>query len=255
MACLAIGLATQIVLFLLTGGASGREYGGADAARQIIFFNNPNQLGLWALASACMFGLIAERIGCSKLLMLIVMGCALIATILSLSRAAMIAIVALFVAMNLQRPFLIAIVGAGGMLLVASVDLQLIGFVLERLESIINNPDRDYSRLQDLAQYMFLGAGEGALDRFHSEHQQEIHSIYGTLFFSYGILGALLFSFLLWRVFRLAPMCFLVFVGPILIHGLVHNDLRLSFFWMLLALVISKPQADFRTAALSQHRT
>jgi len=254
--CVFLGMALQLLIFAVVGG---KQYGG-DESRQIIYFNNPNQLGYWALLSASLFAVLVQRIKVSRWVFMIFMGMAFVAALLSLSKAAIISIAALGILMNMKKPIVLIglILGLGGLLLL--VDIELFQRVLTRLGSIGSQSDdsfagRAYDRIWTFPEYLLLGAGEGGLGRFGVGRVFEIHSTLGTLLFSYGIIGFGLFVFAIWQVFWRKAWFSVVFLSPVMLYGLTHNGLRVTLFWMLLALIIAIAPKNKRTLSLATLRT
>ena len=95
---------------------------------------------------------------------------------------------------------------------------------------------RGYDRIWNNAEYIIFGAGEGAVYRFDTFLGGEIHSSVGTLLFSYGILGLLLFLYALGRLGIQDRVC-IKYILVILIYGLAHQGLRSTHFWIFLGLV------------------
>ena len=238
--CVFLGTALQMLIFITVGG---RQYEG-EGFRQIIYFNNPNQLGYWAVLSASMFAVLAQRIKVSWWVFMIFMGMAFMAALLSLSKAAIISIAALGLLMSMKKPIVLLglILAMGGLLLL--VDIELLQNVWYRLGSIGSQSDdsligRAYDRIWTHPEYLLFGAGEGGRSRFGVGKIFEIHSTLGTLLFSYGIIGFGLFALAFWQVFWRKAWFSVVFLGPAMLYGLTHNGLRVTFFWMLLALILS----------------
>jgi hypothetical protein len=100
---------------------------------------------------------------------------------------------------------------------------------------------RGYDRILHHGEFLAFGAGEGALYRFQSGETLEMHSSLGTLLFSYGIVGLLLFARMLWLIARGAGAKPLLFLVPALSYSLAHNGLRQTEFWLLIVLVASLP--------------
>lgn len=246
----AIGLET--VIMLIDPGVYGERGVGT--------FNNPNQLGYWSLlAAACwLVARSGERLGLQDLAILAALT---YLTGLSLSRAAMVSfgvmLVLALLLQRLERGWLAAAVGAlllAAPMLIVHPNLareQLAGvtsqgpqaLVVERLQSIGKQNDdsldaRGYGRLWAYPEHLFLGAGEGAYERFdETGRAMELHSTWATVIFSYGIPGMLAFLFILYTVFRNEARRHLVYFLPIVLYGLTHQGLRFSLFWAFLGLV------------------
>jgi hypothetical protein len=91
---------------------------------------------------------------------------------------------------------------------------------------------RGYDRIVNHPEFWFFGAGEGSFQRFESVLGGEIHSSWGTIFFSYGLIGTLLFLLFFLNVFKYKKNFF--YFMPIFFYGLTHQGLRSTQFWILL---------------------
>lgn len=99
--------------------------------------------------------------------------------------------------------------------------------------------ERGYDRIRHHPEHLVLGAGEGADSRFGPYLQQEgeLHSSIGTLVFSYGVIGAVLFALPLVRLVRRGGGLHVLMLAPAFVYGLSHQGLRFRLFWLLLAAV------------------
>jgi O-Antigen ligase len=225
--------------------------------RQTGTFNNPNQLGYWALLAMACF-LVAKGDERLRLIDLtfILPACYLAA--LSLSKAAIISIAAMLVVsvvgQGMERKLKIAVVA---LLIVASPIIAMetaavgeflsqgtAGAVFERIDNIGKQKDdslagRGYDRIWLYPQYLIFGAGEGAYKRFSLSQAlgQEIHSSFGTILFAYGIFGSVLFALVLCIIFRHAQWRDLVYMSGPVLYGLTHQGLRTTLLWVFLGLV------------------
>ena len=223
---------------------------GNGGIRGSMFFNNPNQLGYYALLVACLIALCQPRLhlGIARTSATL-LGCTYLAFI-SASRAAVGGIAILFVLLTFtNRKVLIASV-------VVIFATSLFGGPLEKImdatekrveyrknESLLES--RGYDRLWKFKEYMFLGAGEGDFDRFSDSPSQskEIHSSAATVLFSYGLVGAALFIAFVLRTLAGAPLRDMLFVVPILVYTVTHQGLRFTMLWILLAVFLAtKPR-------------
>ena len=83
--------------------------------------------------------------------------------------------------------------------------------------------------------YLVLGAGQGATERFDTEG--EVHSTPGTLIFSYGLPGSVLFVLFLWNIVGGDAVRSTLLLAPLLAYGLVHNGLRFPWFWLAVCVI------------------
>lgn len=108
----------------------------------------------------------------------------------------------------------------------------------QRLDSSIT--DRGYDRIVNDPYYFFYGAGEGMYERFvpvATLRPQEIHNTFLSVFFSYGVLGGILFLLFLFRVFKNLPFSLLILILPVIVYNLFHNGIRFSITWVLIAYI------------------
>jgi len=231
---------------------------GGGELRAIGTFRNPNQLGYWSLATlSCWLILKGERpLGLVDLLVIAVGG-ELVA--LALSKAALVSYFALvmlgLIAQGLRRrlrwPVGILVVAMAPLLVVQPMLIEnvaeqgIVAKVVKRLEDIGKQTDdsaqgRHYDRIWRYPEYLVLGAGEGAFERFPNLNGEatvgEMHSTLGTILFSYGIVGLTLFGLLLYQIFRNALRRHFLYFLPLLLYGLTHQGLRLTLLWLALGL-------------------
>jgi hypothetical protein len=223
-------------------------------------FNNPNQLGYYALI-VLTAGLAYSLRGGMSIPVTAAMTAACVYLIArSLSVAAIGALLLTWVLVGIQalrtrRSLAVA-------LLLSFVPLAALGW-FTRGEAVLAGLERRSEQLERLSKYfardrhltwlieypehLILGAGEGAAERFYTSRRgdtedgtnggAEVHSTLGVVLFAYGIPGTALFLLFLWRVVRADPAHALTLVVPLLAYGLAHNGLRFSFFWFCLAVV------------------
>ncbi len=76
----------------------------------------------------------------------------------------------------------------------------------------------------------------------------EIHSSVGTILFSYGIVGSILFLVFTWRLIRRARWRLLILLLPPLLYAGAHQGLRFTMLWTVLAVFVALKELD-RTRA------
>jgi hypothetical protein len=218
--------------------------------RDALFFNNPNQLGYWALLAACLIALTQKRLKIGLLVSGIgITGCAYLA-ILSASRAALAGIAILLILQVFSNPRLI-IAGVIAAVGITSVGGPLSGAIdaSQRRAELEDQKaaggfvvERGYDRLWEYKEYLLLGAGEGDLTRFtdQPEKAHEIHSSAATVLFSYGIVGAVLFLMFMWRVVAGASLRYTLILVPTLAYAIAHQGLRFTMLWVLVAIFIAQ---------------
>lgn len=253
MLCLAIQ-----VLIGISG--SGRTF--KTSFRAILFFNNPNQLGYFSVLAATLIFMVQAS---TKKYLGLAMGgyaCALYVSALALSKAALVSMVSvplifLFGSKSNVGSKLIAIIFCG--LLVISGVFLVNDQVIDRLEARFSNfgaqqqddslEGRAYDRLVKFPEYLVLGAAEGLrLGRFGGGN--EIHSLFATVLFSYGLVGLGLLLVFLIRLFRLVGVKNFSYLVPVAFYNLTHNGIRSPLLWMILALLVVKALKEGRSGTV-----
>lgn len=225
--------------FLVDGGGSER---GA------MFFNNPNQLGYYAVLFASLVWAWSQWSSRSKNTLLTAEIAAYVAagwlTIVSQSRGAISAF-AILVFLRAAARVNVVLLGAAALIGVALMqsDLSLIESMRSRMEHKSQGTNeemsyRGYDRMFNHPNYLWLGAGEGCYWRFRSDHPGEMHSNFGSLLFCYGAVGLGVFLRLFWVTFRDAGVKATLYLAPAMAYGLSHNGLRQSELWILFALTV-----------------
>ncbi|MCX5743406.1 MAG: hypothetical protein NT062_13010 [Proteobacteria bacterium] len=217
--------------------------------RTSLFFNNSNQLGYFSLLAACLISVTQRRVGLGLVKSSIgLTGCAYLA-LLTASRSALIGIGVLFILLMFSNPRVIAIAALAAIGLVLSggpvsdaIDTSQRRMTEDRDPNRNFFEDRGYDRIWENKEYLFTGAAEGHADRFADDtkqHNLEIHSSAGTILFSYGIIGVVLFTIFVWRVVRGAQRRLAFMLLPLLMHSMAHQGLRFSLLWVLLAIFVA----------------
>lgn len=216
----------------------------SGAQRGSLSFNNPNQLGYYVLLVACLIVLLHWRHRLHLVMSsFALVGCGYLAA-LSASRAAMGGIAILFALLVFSRPRVVILISA-----IAIALLYLggpVAAVIDASQDRVRNrkaqvgflAERGYDRIWEHKQYLILGAGEGGMSRF-SETRMEIHSSVGTVLFSYGLVGFVLFMIFLAKLVRGSPLRFAVILVPALVYTLAHQGLRSTTFWIVLAVFVA----------------
>ncbi|MDR0138856.1 hypothetical protein RFW18_13960 [Metabacillus idriensis] len=241
----------QIFMFFLGGGFIG--------GRMTAGFNNPNQLGYYALLVASLLIFTSRKTVKSELVVLGIISSLTLAAV-SLSKAAIISISG-FIIISLftknenkifKRNFIIYFI------LIAIVtgyiyqtttfiqNNQLVLSVQNRINSIGNDSDdslegRGYYRITEFPEYWIFGAGEGGYKRF-GPLGNEFHSTLGNIQVSYGIIGVFLFLRFVFLALKNDNFRSWYIITFILIFGVTHNGIRNTVFWILLALIASQSE-------------
>jgi hypothetical protein len=223
--------------------ASSFVYGGGLYRGQM-FFNNPNQLGYYALLSACLIAVASRRLRLSRLKSgASIAGCAYLA-MLSASRAALAGILVLFAIQIFSNPRIVVLVALASVGLVAArgpvaevIEDTQARTMRTRDTEMTFAEERGYDRIWKHPEHLLLGAGEGDLERFepNPKLRHELHSSLGSLLFGYGLVGFIIFVSFVFALIRGAPWRDLLMLVPVLVYTVAHNGLRFTSFWVLLA--------------------
>jgi len=229
---------------------------GTTPGRETVSFNNPNQLGYWSVLSASIFLIFSRFLKVNVIFQVLVISICAYLVFLSQGRASLIALVLLLVLHFSQKAsHLVLLLIAGVMVVPLLEGSEIFLGAAERLQNIGRESHdsivgRGYFRIWTHPEHLLIGAGEGGIARrWPGEWELELHSTIGTLVFSYGIVGTGLLINALWRLFRLSGLRLLVYLVPTLVFGLVHQGLRFSHFWILLAVIAIVGLAERRRAA------
>jgi hypothetical protein len=230
---------------------------GRGGSRASVLFNNPNQLGYFAVLSASILALGRRRLGLGTVPATIgFIACGYLA-LLSSSKAALGAIAILICLALLSNPRIIIASSVAFLLLLSFANP--VTRALEGAQARIETDkhygffeERGYDRITKNKEYWIFGAGEGAYKRFEDTtiiNDHEIHSSAGTIFFCYGIIGSLLFILFCMRIARGSPFRRLLLLMPAAAYGVTHQGLRFTLLWVLLAMFISLYDHDRRSGA------
>lgn len=239
--CVFIDVLVQVIASFAIGGTG----------RGSLFFNNPNQLGYYALLAACVIGVAQRRIGLGLIPASVgLTGCGYLALV-SASRASVLGIALLGVLLVFSNPRVI--IGAS----LAIVALLAIGGPLasaldsaeQRMDQMQKRNDRSfmsergYDRLWEYKEYAILGAGEGETSRFNDPWSKteahEIHSSAATIVFCYGVVGTCLFVGFMYRIIKRAPLRLMIMLVPTLGYTFAHQGLRFTMMWVTLSVFVA----------------
>jgi hypothetical protein len=227
---------------------SGVYSGGRDA----LFFNNPNQLGYYALLCGSLFIYLSKYVKLNTFFQVAVLLAFIYITLISASKAAFAGAVILTALAGINqgllnvRQFIVIGIAAGLAFYIFSNSERvqdIFEYTFNRFSNIGSQGDdsyegRGYDRILNNPGYMILGAGEGGYFRFDSLLSNgEIHSTFGTLIFSYGIPGTILFLIFIFHVFRSSSMMELMYIVPVAAYSVTHQGFRSTLFWVFLACI------------------
>lgn len=240
---LSLGIQVFLAIIGIQGGVKD------DNSRPSIFFNNPNQLGYYSLLMLSLFALLPTKYRQKKIILIITIALSFFLAIYSGSRAAILGIILLSTILVFKQLFVFKLSSVFFLILFIIVihsiyntesvqeSKRVISIRNERFSgtNISEINVRGYDRILIYPEYIFFGAGEGKYDRFKSYHNLEIHSGFGTILFSYGILGFTLFSLFVFYSIKNGFASNIVLLLPIFIYNMSHNGFRTSLFWAIFA--------------------
>ena len=244
-----ISLVIQLILAVL-GINKMTQY--IVTGRSVLYFNNPNQLAYFVLLVLSLFTIFPSKFRKNTFIVLLVILAAVALALIASSRIVLfgVIILALLLVYQLGIKFKLkywAIISLVG--LIVGSFIYKTDFIQKRITLIeIRNHRQDttgvseleirgYDRIWLHPKNLVYGAGEGNYERFLSHQKGELHSGLGTVFFSYGIVGLLVFALFFYKL--IAPNLFynLLLLSPILLYNLAHQGFRTPLFWAVLAAV------------------
>lgn len=217
--------------------------------RYTAYYNNPNQLGYFSTCCFALVYLMYRNLYLSYNFMIIFISIIFLFSILSLSKAAIVAIgiCAVFTikpTFHKNSKIIFTIISLAIIyLFIFFFDEIIKTNVFFRMMNMVSESDsslemRGYFVFLEgnLAQFIF---GMGPKNTFEF-HGYEIHSTFANILALYGLIGVLLFSLLTFSwIFYIKNKYGLIGLicvcGPPLLYGLTHNGIRFSFFWVIFA--------------------
>lgn len=236
-----------LVSVLMQAVASVVVHRGSEL-RGIGFFNNPNQLGFFALCCASVMALGRRGLGLGALKAGIGITTCVYLALVSASRAAVIGCAILFALTMISNPrriivaaiVILGLVAIGGPITNA-IDNTQQRLTVDRYQQWNFFEERGYDRILNNKEYWLLGAGEGGTSRFRATTAigaTEVHSSAGTIFFSYGVVGVALFLAFLLRITERTGFRATVMLIPALSYTVAHQGLRSTSLWILLSIFV-----------------
>lgn len=245
---LIVSVLLQIIILFINGGYTGGRMTGS--------FNNPNQLGYYALLTTSILIVLSNRLKIKPFWFLITYFSNTLLILASLSSTTIISFIILTIFFtffkmknkNLKRKFVLFLLIILIVIFIMYTQtnffekslmmegLQIRSRTLENKTSGIIT-ERGYNRISEYPEYWIFGAGEGAYFKKFGINM-EFHSILGNIQVSYGIIGLILFLRLLYISIKKNNFNELYILISVLIYGITHNGIRNSLLWILLSIVI-----------------
>ena len=236
----AISLVIQTILFPLIK---------SQGVRTQMFFNNPNQLALWALCTLTIVYISSKKLNKKAIYTTPLFLLCSFLVIVSASRAAFAGILVfwMFYVIKSRKHFIlftsIGIIGFFFATTYLDVDLSKIATIQYNMERFSTNTisgsqsigTRGFQRITDNPKYLFVGAGEGAYQRFNE--RIELHSVFANVLFCYGLVGLLLYlSAFTTLLNKFSREVMVLFFALALFMG-VHMALRIPILWIALLFI------------------
>lgn len=242
--------ASLIAIFsAITSGVNLTEFG--ENGREIGSFNNPNQLGFF---SVCLLSLAYLFYYYGKLNYLATVAVflgSIFLSILSLSKAAMLAnFITLFLALKpkLKKRWIALWIIVIFIFLIILVELYFQGYFdkylfFQRVQGIREEED---SSLESRGYFIFLNGnfiqlifGLGSYNTM-SILGHEVHSSIASILNNYGFFGAFIFIAILfswgYKIYKTMGFISVICITmPYLLYSITHNGTRFTFFWILFA--------------------
>ena len=241
---------TTVGIVILSG--TGRSTG---------FFNNPNQLGYYALLVFALTILCGHETSLIIRISSIVMS--IFAIVASSSKAAffgMIITMLLYIFINGKKTTWKKVIIQ---ILLICVAVILIYILLFSDNSVISSnytvrllryrvlnmskendtslgEGRGYNRVFEMDFHLLWGMGEGAFHRFVTLKNLEVHSSFVSLLVSYGLIGLFGYLILFYKAlgrFR-RQLANYALISGLLFYQLSHNGIRNTLFWLLIAVML-----------------
>lgn len=220
-------------------------------------FNNPNQLGYFAICLSGIVSLLYLSKYINRLLFLLIYFICIFFSIVSLSKAAIIAILFYLIILvnkeDYKILFLLFVISLT--IIITNLDsIDNFRFISRILSIGSDNDDnlegRGYVVLLNPDFRILFGYGEGFMSKnyerpsFLVNSPGEVHSTLGGVLINYGIMGFILFVLFLLIIFKVSIKKFgflnsFALFSPFMIYGLTHNGIRFTIFWIFLALIYS----------------
>jgi|SRR5690625_8722 len=222
-------------------------------SRQTLFFNNPNQLGYYALLTFSILTLLYYLLKKGTIVYIVISVMIVYLALLSNSSATILAVILVLLVQimiififrfNIKKKVL-SIFLIGIFVLVISnywielTNINLIQTTLERYTAKESKSqsiyyERGYNIIFENPEYLIFGAGEGNHTRFS---RIEIHSTLFAFLFNYGIITISFLIILLFLLIRRPTIISLIILLAIYFYGLTHNGIRQPLFWLTHAII------------------
>jgi len=214
---------------------------GQFGSRLSLSFDNPNQLGYFALLS------MARR-GGRVAGVVFGVACLFLVT-LSLSKAAIFGFASLLfflffrVSPTQKISWFFVAVSLVALLISSGLAQKwtVLSGLVDRVASVGSDSDdnlaaRGYGRIVEHPGYLLFGAGDSGHERWGVASKSELHSSWGTIVFGYGVVGAVPLMFGVASVLLRGGLSVLPALSAVGLYGITHQGLRQPQLWIIIAL-------------------
>lgn len=248
-----IALLLQFLLFIV-GYDKGLENDEINFyGRAYTSFNNPNQLSYYCVLLATIAIFISKKVKVARYVVSIILSISLVLIASASTRPAVLGIVLFIIYFfifllkkNILKeifvfiiPLLLVAIFQGDKV-VSEYNRMVSRFTRIEVTTVKEAEDRGYERIFENPELLIYGAGEGDYKRFLKSTEdvpKEIHSAFGTIWFSYGVFGMLFFCLFLYFTLCNLKIVDLLLISPLILYNLFHNGFRFSILWMLFAVL------------------
>jgi hypothetical protein len=251
----AISVTIQFLIFMSAGGFVGGRARGT--------FNNPNQLGYYAIIVSCLLMFLNNEIKVKSRTLILSLLFSAILVLASLSNGAIISWFVLYFFFLLSKSnnkktkrrifvFTLMLILLTAYIYHTSTIIQDNSFYQSLDQRLSQTRDkietssegRGYDRITGHPEYWLFGAGEGVNERFG--YNMELHSTLGNIQLSYGVIGTLLFLGFLLIALKRNRFNMWYGIMAIMLYGFSHNGIRNSLLWILLGLMAGTVKSSKR---------
>lgn len=243
-----ISVLSQTIIFFINGGFTG--------GRMVGSFNNPNQLGYYALLTTSILIILSKKLEIKPLWFILTYfsnAALIIASLSSSTLAAYLFLTVIFIFTKIKnkkikKRFVLTLVLIFILIFIIKqrTDFFETSLMIEGLKTRSTTiesktsgivEDRGYNRIIEYPEYWMFGAGEGAyIQRFGKS--MEFHSLLGNIQVSYGIIGLVLFIRLLYLTIKKEFLNKWYILTTVMFYGITHNGIRSGLLWILLSLLL-----------------
>ena len=234
-----------------------------DSGRQRVtgFFENPNQLGYFALIMLTVVVICHREM--PKYMIVSIVVFSIWASIISMSKATIISIFGystLLVLFNRKKATLKKLIIQVTLIVFVFSSIYVFLFsdlsfitsnktilvARNRVINLMNENDSDlgegrgYSRVLEVGENILWGTGEGAYERFVTKNGKEVHSTFVSLLTCYGLIGLSGYLYIFKKAIGKGAVMKqnIINLSGLILYSITHNGIRNTLLWCILALIL-----------------